>query len=308
VSWLDLDEPLEAIEEIGRRCAGAVRNILPSAWTFEGSRVLDFGCGAGRTLRQFRNEAQVASFHGCDIDASSVEWLRQHWSPPFHVTVTGEEPPLPYPDEHFDLVMAISVFTHLTDTWGRWLLEIRRVMKPDALFVATFLGQGYGVTLAGPPWHEDWDEDRIGMNLLLPATGWDAGGPAVFHSRWWLEEHWGRAFEILELRPDGLAAVPGLGQGMLLLRKRQGALTVAGLEEPGDDPRETAALRHNREQLAVEIRALAEEVKGLRRQAVTLAKERDDANEWRRDAVARFEDAQAAYRALRAAYDTRSEA
>ena len=24
----------------------------------------------------------------------------------------------------------------------------------------------------------------------------DSGGPFVFHSEWWLREHWGRAFEI----------------------------------------------------------------------------------------------------------------
>jgi SAM-dependent methyltransferase len=303
-AWHDVHDPLGTNEEIGRRCADALRAILPAGWSFEGKRVLDFGCGSGRTLRHLIDEAAVAEVHGCDIDEPSIRWLHEHYAPRFQLAVNGEEPPLPYPAEHFDLVWAVSVFTHLTDSWSRWLVEIRRVLRPGGLFVATFAGSGYAVALADPPWCEEWDENRIGMNALLPAAPWEEGGPAVFHSRWWLAEHWGRAFEILETRADGLAAVPGLGQGILLLRKdERGDVTAAELEAPSDDPREFAALRHNRAQLAREIKGLAQQIDALGEHASALATERDHSEEWRRDAVRRFEDAQDAYRALRGEYE-----
>jgi SAM-dependent methyltransferase len=302
LDWVDLDDVVGTNEEIGRRCRDTVLDLLPGEWEFAGRNVLEFGCGIGRVMRHFRAEAEeAAEFHGCDIDEPSVEWLREHCSPPFVVTVNGDEPPLPYPDEHFDLVYVISVFTHLTDSWARWLLELRRVLKPDGLLIATFAGEGNLVAIQGPPWNEVWDEDRIGMNLLLPHASWAHGGPAVFHSEWWIREHWGRAFEILELRRDGLAAMPGRGQGQVLMRRRAGEVTAADLERPADDPRELEAMRHNREQLAREIRALAEQIDSLRDHAEALGEERDRAIEWAHDATRRFEDAQAAYQALDAA-------
>jgi hypothetical protein len=49
---------------------------------------------------------------------------------------------------------------------------------------------------------EAWDEDRIGMNVLRPDQPWDAGGPVVLMSDWWVRAHWGRAFEILDVAPN----------------------------------------------------------------------------------------------------------
>jgi len=108
-----------------------------------------------------------------------------------------------------------------------------------------------------PRYEETWCEDLHGMNVLFPATNWDAGGPAVFHSRWWLEAHWGRAFDVEEVRPSGF----GTGtQGVLRLRKRDVALTPKDLErpEPGE-PREFEAARHHVRQLCREIAFLREE-------------------------------------------------
>lgn len=304
LDWVDLDDPIGTNEEIGRRCRDTVVDVLPEGWDFSGKRVLEFGCGIGRVMRHLAAQAEAAAeFHGCDIDEPSIAWLREHWSPPFVLAVNGEEPPLPYADEQFDLVYAISVFTHLTDSWARWLLELRRILKPDGLLVATFAGQGNSIAIAGPPWHEDWDDDRIGMNVLLPHAPWAYGGPAVFHSEWWLREHWGRAFEILDLRRDGLAAIPGRGQGQVLMRKRAGHLAAEDLEAPADDAREILALQHNREQLVREIKSMAAQIDSLGAHADALAGDHERAAEGRADAVARFEDAQSAYRALRADYD-----
>lgn len=240
-------------EDNGRRAREAIVSLLPADWSWEGRRLLDFGCGPGRVLRQFLPEAERAELHGCDIHGPGIEWLAAQAPPRVHAFVNAELPPLDRPDSFFDLVWAVSVFTHLADSWSRWLLEIHRVLKPGGLFVTTFHHRADLPQFAAYD-DEPWSEDRFGMNVMSPAVGWDQGGPAVFHSRWWLAAHWGRAFEIEELRPEGFG---GLTQGVVLLRKRDVVLEPADLErpEPGE-PRELSATRHNIRQLCNELAVL----------------------------------------------------
>ncbi len=262
-------------EEIGRNVRAEILGVLPESWTFDGKRVLDFGCGAGRTLRHFLAEAENGSFHGCDIDGPSIAWLEAHLSPPLHVFVNGEEPPLALETESLDLIWAISVFTHISDHWAAWLVELHRLLRDDGLLIATILG---------PALSEEWtgatpdprvgrgqhvaDADRIGMNVLHRGRSWDQGGPAVFLSSWWVEEHWGRAFEILTLREEGFAAAPRWrGQGVLLARKRPVEITVEELEKVDPrDGREIEALRHNIRQLHHESQKAQESAAWLERE------------------------------------------
>jgi SAM-dependent methyltransferase len=145
------EEPLQRVAHIddadlegvylanGRVTRERLESLLGPDWSWQGKRVLDFGCGAGRTLRHLLDTG--AELHGCDVHGPSVDWLAGHLSPPLHVHRNDELPPLPYADGLFDLVYALSVFTHLADTWEEWLVELRRVLAPDGLLVATFLNE-----------------------------------------------------------------------------------------------------------------------------------------------------------------------
>jgi SAM-dependent methyltransferase len=251
-------------DELGRRQRDAIVAALPSGWSFDGTRVLDFGCGAGRTLRHFLDEAAVAEIWGCDIDAASVEWLQQALGPPLHVVQNGEGPPLPFDDGSFDLIYALSVFTHITDLWSEWLVDLHRVLAPDGLLLATFLGPGMCQHVAG----EAWVEERIGMNVLGRGKSWDDGGPIVLHSPWWIRAHWGRLFDIVVLEPEGFSVIPQdptPSHGYVVLRKRTVSLGPAHLEapEPGDE-REVLALRHNLIQLEREAASLRAELHRIR--------------------------------------------
>ena len=238
---------------MGKAIRDAVVSELPADWTWEGKRVLDFGCGAGRTLRHFLAEAAEAEFWGCDIDTPSIEWVNANLNPPVRAFVNSELPPLPQPDGSFDLIYAFSVFTHITDAWSAWLLELRRLLAPDGLLVASFLGEGLSELIAGEP----WEEERIGMNVLKAHQGWAAGGPMVLMSPWWIREHWGRAFEIVALFDDGVSET----HGMVVARPRPVAPTRAELERiDPDEPREIIALRHNIGQLQRESAATHAEI------------------------------------------------
>ncbi len=252
----DHDDVIDSYLQLGRDARRVVLDTLPEDWSPSGKRVLDFGSGAGKVLRHLLEDWREAELHGCDIDAPSIDWLDANLSPPIHAFVNGESPPLARPRGYFDLVLAMSVFTHLTDYSLAWLAELHRVMRDDGLLLASFLGRQAYEVYAGGGWHED----RIGMNVVHYGQSWDLGGPTVFHSPWWLRAHWGRAFEIVSLR-DGRARGD---HGIVLLRRRPVTVTAVDLERPSDDPREVEALRHQVRQLLDETGELRREVEGRR--------------------------------------------
>jgi SAM-dependent methyltransferase len=232
---------------IGEAHATMIRSLLPDDWRWTDITVLDFGCGTGRTLVQFSEEARSSTFWGCDIDGPSIEWATANLSPPFRFLHNSEVPPLDLPATSFDLVYGMSVFTHLVDSWSAWLLEVHRLLRVGGHAVFTFLGEGMIREVVGA----SWDEDRVGMIEVDHGTPWSTGGPNVVHSEWWLRAHWGRAFEILNVRPFFDDGELRQGHGWIVLRKDdRSAPTVAelGRLEP-DEPREIAALQFNLELL-----------------------------------------------------------
>ncbi len=233
----DPADVMASYRAVGRDSRATILELLGPDWSFDGKRVLDFGCGSGKVMRHFLPEAAGCELWGCDIDERSVDWINAELSPPLHAFANGEVPPLDQPSSSFDLVWSVSVFTHLTDHWAGWLAELHRVLRPGGLAIVSFLGGAmYEVWT-----EEEWHPDRIGMLVLNHGQDWELGGPTVFHSPWWLHEHWGRAFEIVELR-EGTAPRE---HGLVLLRRRAGVKVTPALLERVDprEPREVEALR-----------------------------------------------------------------
>jgi len=234
---------------MGAGIKASLLRVLPADWSWSGKRVLDLGCGAGRLLRHLVVEARKTSvFCGCDIDEDSIAWLRQNLSPPFQVVRNEEFPPLPWEDSSFDLIYALSVFTHISDRWADWLLEVHRLLAPQGLALLTIASRGCYEEHAGEP----WVEERVGMNTIAHGNPWSTGGPLVLHSPWWIRAHWGRLFEVLELREEGFGgAVEGPGdQGVVLLRPKATRVSREELLRIDHaEPREVLAIQHNLDQL-----------------------------------------------------------
>jgi SAM-dependent methyltransferase len=188
-------------------------------------------------------EAQTAELWGVDVDAESIELLRETVCPPLHVMRSQYMPPLELESASFDLVWSISVFTHLTDNSLPWLCELHRLLRPGGLLIATYMGRWTSELLAGEP----WEEDITGMNVLRHNHPTSDGAPLVMISDWWLREHWGRAFDVLHIEPNIH------NQSWAVLRRREVEVSVAALERPGDDSREYLALRHNLLQVQREL-------------------------------------------------------
>jgi SAM-dependent methyltransferase len=249
---------------VGQVLHDLVVESLPAEWTWDGTRVLDFGCGAGRTMRHFVTESAKADVWGCDIDEPSVAWVNANLNPPFQAFVNAPAPPLSRPDHSFDLIYAFSVFTHITDQWSAWLVEMHRLLAPGGILVASFLGEGMSQAIAGEP----WIEERVGMNVLRAHQSWDHGGPMVLMSPWWIREHWGRAFELVRLTDSADPA----SQSIVVARPKPVAPTRGELEriDPGE-PREIAALRHNVAQLQREVVTVMRDLESRRNSRLAAA-------------------------------------
>jgi SAM-dependent methyltransferase len=229
-----------AYHSIGAANAERLRSLLPQGWDWHGKRVLDFGCGTGRTLVHLLPFAEGAELWGCDIDEPSIEWAQANLSPPLHFVSNSELPPVDLPSGQFDLVFAFSVFTHILETWADWLIEMHRLIAAGGYGIFTFLGEGMINELVG----RSWDPARIGMLELDAGKPWSVGGPNAIHSDWWLRAHWGRLFEVLEIEPY---RDPSATHGIVVLRKDDrpvpDAATLKALEM--EDFREIASLQLN---------------------------------------------------------------
>lgn len=264
--------------DVGVACRRDTESALGPDWNWQGKRLLDFGCGAGRFLRQVLDWAEVGEIYGCDLDQPMVEWARENLCPPISgVDLNGFDPPLPYPDDHFDVVTAFSVFTHLGANWAEWLLEVRRVLKPDGILIASILDQSCAETLSEVP----YAEDEVGMSVWAYANP-DIPYVNVLHSHWWLREHWGRAFEIISIEsgsnePEGLRRLEIPGQGMVVARARSGECSPADLEreKPGEE-RYIAAHRHQQAMFKAEADSLKDRYRELRTKVMLLEHAHDE--------------------------------
>ncbi len=173
--------------------------------------ILDFGCGYGRVLREWWRLPRTRVF-GCDIDPKAVEWCNSKL--PFaEVTANHLAPPLPYEGSSFDLVYALSVFTHLSESLQRpWIEECMRVLRPAGLLLFSTLGEHY-VSL-GRLTDSERLSFRDGNIVVLFDTSAGTSLCSAYHPYEYVRRELASGFELVLVRP---AAADG--QDVYLLRK-----------------------------------------------------------------------------------------
>lgn len=101
------------------------------------TNLLDFGMGWGRYTRFFMKDIEEVSLFGCDPSIEIINVCKE-CGVPGSLTLTEPTGKLPYPDNFFDIIIAYSVFTHLSESeTAHWINEISRVSKPGCVFIAT---------------------------------------------------------------------------------------------------------------------------------------------------------------------------
>ena len=148
------------------------------------NKILDFGCGCGRVIRHF-HAVTHGQLHGTDYNREAIDWCRRNLG--FgHFQVNGLEPPLLYMKEEFDLVYALSVFTHLPESLQvAWMSELCRVLKPGGHLLMTTHGECY------LPHMSEEEQKSFRSGRLVVREAGSAGSNPFFtaHPLEWVETH-----------------------------------------------------------------------------------------------------------------------
>jgi SAM-dependent methyltransferase len=123
--------------------------------------ILDFGCGAGRTVYTLLDQG-YRNVSGYDIK-DYLKLRNPADRSRFFIAVAAESSRLPFADDHFDLVISEQVLEHVMDQVGR-LRELHRVMRPGGCALHFFPGR---------------------YSLLEPHVHVPFGG--FFAHRWWYQ-------------------------------------------------------------------------------------------------------------------------
>jgi SAM-dependent methyltransferase len=154
-----------------RRVLRAELDRLPLA---PDPRLLDAGCGSGRTLDDLATYGRVS---GIDLSEAAVAsaWRRGHDD----VRVAAVEE-IPFPDSAFDVVTCLDVIEHTRDDRVT-LAELLRVTRPGGLLLATV-----------PAYQALWSShdtanlhyrryDRSSLRTAALAAGWDVVSDTYFN-------------------------------------------------------------------------------------------------------------------------------
>lgn len=207
---------VEWFVESGRAGADSIRALLDDNGVRlpPTSRLLDFGCGCGRVLRHWAGTEMTV--HGCDYNADLIAWCRRHLQ--FASVETNDlAPPLSYPDGTFDLVYALSVFTHLpAPLQAPWIAEMARVLAPGGHLIVSTHGEAYRDTLTASEVARYDADELVVRNQAEPGSN----RCGVFCSPACVKQRFGPLFVVTEHRPRGARGNPP--QDLVLLRAADG--------------------------------------------------------------------------------------
>ena len=131
--------------------------------------------------------------------------------------MNSSTPHLPFADGFFDVVTAFSVFTHINLLEDAWLLELRRITKPNGLLYLTIQNEATWAKIVDSPWVKDhmFRANDVPGNLELTEELFlqplprqriafrmskaDVYNQNVWMSNDYIRQNWSRYFEILDI-------------------------------------------------------------------------------------------------------------
>jgi len=184
VGALCADDLMKVYAELGRRPESDRR------W-------LDFGSGCGRVARHLIGRegarAPIRDYTGIDVDRCQTAWAARQLPGRFAVILAA--PPTALAPGSFDVIFTISVFTHLDEAMQEaWLAELKRLLRPGGLLLATTHAPEIARTSPGVT---PGELARLGQRgfLFRPSLG-PFNEQSAFHSEAYLQTTWSRHLEL----------------------------------------------------------------------------------------------------------------
>jgi SAM-dependent methyltransferase len=170
-AMLDLDEHHWWYR--GRRLI--VRSELDRLGLPSDARVLDAGCGSGRTLEDL---VAYGSVSGLELDPDAAQIASSRGCGEVKV---GRLETLPWEDGTFDLITCLDVLEHIPDD-RQALIELRRVCKPGGWMVVTVPAYQALWSLHDAANHHYRRYSRRGLRVVALEAGWRLTRMTSFNS------------------------------------------------------------------------------------------------------------------------------
>ena len=167
---------------------------------------LDWGCGCGRVTAPLRNRLSAAKISGCDVDGEAVAWCRENVDGVSFDTI-APRPPTRYADRSVDVIMAYSIFTHLSaERQLDWLRECRRLLRPGGHLLATVHGWDAARIVGRPEIVAQLEATGLSDDTVDPNLG-GVLPPGEYRSVFQAEEYtrrvWGQELQLVDYVPHG---------------------------------------------------------------------------------------------------------
>lgn len=178
--------------------------------------ILDFGCGCGRTLIPLAmHSANPSGLHGVDIDPEAVTWLAESYPQIGSVKLNAAWPAMLHEQETFDVVYAISVFTHLPEDMEQaWLADISRVSRKGGYALLTVHGNAFFHHLTPRAVQQVQQDGFFYASADTLTDGLPEYYRNSYHTERYIQERWSQHFDVVKVIPMGIDR-----QDLIVLRK-----------------------------------------------------------------------------------------
>lgn len=171
-----------------------ISHILSQDIGFEidkNSVILDWGCGCGRLARFFCEEYNEV--WGSELDYTALDWCSKNLG--IKTIKLSSQPESRHPSNFFDLIIGISVMTHLNrEKQLGWLKEMAGSLKIGGLLILSFHGISSAMRALSPKDFETFLEDGFfdkganqSLKKVLPETEYYRD---TFNTQKYIVENW----------------------------------------------------------------------------------------------------------------------
>jgi ubiquinone/menaquinone biosynthesis C-methylase UbiE len=131
--WADPGRALSTPGDFRQAAEQLTHEVYHAANVKDGQSILDVGCGFGGTIASLNEQFSQMMLTGVNIDARQLERARQRVVARAENTIDfieGSASQLPFPDQVFDVVLAVECIFHFPDR-HQFFQEAYRVLKPS---------------------------------------------------------------------------------------------------------------------------------------------------------------------------------